>query len=109
MGLLEAINIVGGAGNLAEMHEAADVVILVKGAEDAFGGALGEPKIGEWRKKGIAAGDGQIFFDNLLQRHGLNDPKSNILSFRGKLRAEESLCGIGPATSRERDSSLRSE
>ena len=75
-----------------KMKEAADVVILVKSAEDAFGSALREPKIGQWRKKGIAAGDRQIFLDNLLQCHGLNDPKGNILSFRGTLRAEESLC-----------------
>jgi hypothetical protein len=69
--LVETIDGVGGAGNLAEVKESADMVILVERAENALDLARLHAEIRERSKKCEAARDGQIFVNNFAQCHCL--------------------------------------
>ena len=62
--VLESVDRVSGAGNPAEVKIAADMVILVKRRENAFGLSAIETKIGESCGTSVATRDGQIFFDD---------------------------------------------
>src|ERR1700692_2176484 len=82
VGLLEAVDQVGGAGNLAEVKIAADVVILVERAENAFDLGAFHAEISERGKECEAPRDSQIFLDNLAQRHDLNPNVRSRISVR---------------------------
>lgn len=69
VGLLKSVDLKGGAGNLAEVKVAADVVILVERAKNALHFFALETKLRERRKKCKAASENQIFFDNFAQCH----------------------------------------
>ena len=69
--LVEAVDGIGGAGCPGEVKVATDVVILVECAENALDIAPAQAKIRKWRQGREPAGNGQIFFDNFFQVHGV--------------------------------------
>src|SRR5579862_6382542 len=72
MCLFEPDDGVTRSGHLAEVKEAADVVILVQRAENPLNLAALQAKVRQWRQECEAAGDGQILFDDFLQGHSFN-------------------------------------
>ncbi len=69
MRLVEAVDFIGRAGDLAEMQEAADMVILVEGAEDVLEFGAFEAEVGERSEERVASSDGEIFLDDVAQGH----------------------------------------
>src|SRR4029077_4508265 len=70
VGLGEAVNLVAGTRGVAEVEEAADVVVLVEDVEDSFGLLARKAKCGDGNGFAVAAGGGKIFFEEIAQRHG---------------------------------------
>ena len=70
MRLGEAVDGVTGAGGVLKMEVAADVVVLVEGAEEALCFFMAEPKRGNRHSFAVAARDGEIFVHEFAKRGG---------------------------------------